>query len=80
MTNFHWLSEKGGGFPIVVDDSSPDKFKEPKVQIIKNDFRVGVYPVLGLSSGRKGGAVGGYQTGGGGPCGGQHADRDKLKR
>jgi hypothetical protein len=50
MTTFHGLSEKGGRFPIVVDDISTDKFREPAVQIIKNDFRAGVYPVLVLST------------------------------
>jgi len=50
MTNFHGLSEKGGAFPIVVDDISPDKFRDPAVQIIKNDFRAGIYPVLVLST------------------------------
>ncbi len=50
MTNFHALCEKGGSFPIVVDDISTDKFREPAVQIIKNDFRGGVYPVLVLST------------------------------
>jgi hypothetical protein len=50
MTNFHGLCEKGGGFPIVVDDISPDKFRDPAVQIIKNDFRAGLYPVLVLST------------------------------
>ncbi len=50
MTNFHGLCEKGGSFPIVVDDISTDKFREPAVQIIKNDFRAGVYPVLVLST------------------------------
>jgi hypothetical protein len=33
-----------------VDVISPDKFREPAVQIIKNDFRAGVYPVLVLST------------------------------
>jgi hypothetical protein len=50
MTNFHGLCEKGGSFPIVVDDISTDKFREPAVQIIKNDFRTGIYPVLVLST------------------------------
>jgi hypothetical protein len=50
MTNFHGLCEKGGSFPIVVDDISTDKFREPAVQIIKNDFCAGVYPVLVLST------------------------------
>jgi hypothetical protein len=50
MTNFHGLSEKGGAFPIVVDDISPDKFRDPAVQISKNDFRAGIYPVLVLST------------------------------
>jgi hypothetical protein len=50
MTNFQALSERGGSFPIVVDDISPDKFRDPAISIIKNDFRMGVYPVLVLST------------------------------
>jgi hypothetical protein len=50
MTNFQALSDKGGSFPIVVDDISTDKFREPAVPIIKNDFRTGLYPVLVLST------------------------------
>ena len=50
MTNFQALSEHGGSFPIVVDDISPDKFRDPAIAIIKNDFRMGIYPVLVLST------------------------------
>jgi hypothetical protein len=50
MTNFQALCEKGGSFPIVVDDISPDRFRDPAVTIIKNDFRTGIYPALVLST------------------------------
>jgi hypothetical protein len=50
MTNFQALSEKGGSFPIVVDDISNDRFRDPAVSIIKNDFRTGIYPALVLST------------------------------
>lgn len=49
-TNFHGLAERGGSFPIVVDDISRDRFRDPAVSIIKNDFRLGLYPVLVLST------------------------------
>jgi hypothetical protein len=57
---FQALCEKGGSFPIVVDDISPDRFREPAVTIIKNDFRSGIYPALvpEHQPGRKGRAVG----------------------
>ena len=34
----------------MVDDISPDRFREPAVTIIKNDFRSGIYPALVLST------------------------------
>jgi hypothetical protein len=50
MTTFYALAERGGSFPIVIDDISRDKFREPAVAIIKQDFRMGLYPALVLST------------------------------
>lgn len=49
-TNFYGAAERGGCFPIVVDDISPDKFREPAKTIIKRDFQTGNFPVLVLST------------------------------
>ena len=70
------LSERGGSFPIVVDDISPDKFRDPAISIIKNDFRMGIYPVLVLIlSRRQSRPVRGDQTLCSGTCRSQHSSR-----
>jgi hypothetical protein len=49
-TNFYGAAERGGCFPIVVDDISPDKFREPAKTLIKRDIQTGNFPVLVLST------------------------------
>jgi hypothetical protein len=49
-TTFYEAAERGGSFPIVVDDISPDKFRDPARSIIKRDRQIGLFPVLVLST------------------------------
>src|SRR5215469_1215743 len=49
-TNFYSAAERGGSFPIVVDDISTDKFRDPAKTLIKRDWQTGNFPVLVLST------------------------------
>jgi hypothetical protein len=49
-TNFYAAAERGGSFPIVVDDISTDKFRDPAKPLIKRDRQNGLFPVLVLST------------------------------
>lgn len=49
-TNFYAAAERGGSFPIVVDDISTDKFRDPAKPLIKRDRQIGLFPVLVLST------------------------------
>ena len=49
-TNFYAAAKRGGSFPIVVDDVSSEKFREPAKTIIKRDHQIGLFPVLVLST------------------------------
>jgi hypothetical protein len=48
--NFYGAAERGGSFPIVVDDISPDKFRDAAKPLIKRDSQTGHFPVLVLST------------------------------
>jgi hypothetical protein len=49
-TNFYAAAERGGSFPVVVDDISSDKFRDPAKALIKRDHQMGLFPVLVLST------------------------------
>jgi hypothetical protein len=49
-TNFYGAAQRGGSFPIVVDDISTDKFRDPAKTLIKRDWQTGNFPVLVLST------------------------------
>jgi hypothetical protein len=50
QTNFYGAAERGGSFPIVIDDISPDKFRDAAKPLIKRDSQTGHFPVLVLST------------------------------
>src|SRR5260370_31490700 len=49
-TNFYAAAERGGSFPVVVDDISSDKFRDPAKALIKRDHQMGLFPALVLST------------------------------
>ena len=49
-TNFYAAAERGGSFPVIVDDISSDKFRDPAKALIKRDHQMGLFPVLVLST------------------------------